>query len=150
MPHSTLDKSSRQHNLFGYHTWDRVDSRQSPSSAWLYSSGRPLRVNTTLSTIKAYNGYHPCHRVIWINPAANITFSVITLETDRDSYPAALLAYLFVSSPASHKLCLGKEFSSTTRQKYRHNNPDLNRKLVLLGVYSVDPDIKKRKLYNKR
>ena len=37
--------------------------------------------NTTLSTIKAYNGYQPCHRVLWINPAANITFSVITLET---------------------------------------------------------------------
>ena len=37
--------------------------------------------NTTLSAIKAYNGYHPCHRVLWINPAANITFSVITLET---------------------------------------------------------------------
>ena len=37
--------------------------------------------NTTLSTIKAYNGYHPCHRVLWINPAANINFSVITLET---------------------------------------------------------------------
>ena len=26
--------------------------------------------NTTLSAIKAYNGYHPCHRVLWINPAA--------------------------------------------------------------------------------
>ena len=37
--------------------------------------------NTTLSANKAYNGYHPCHRVLWINPAANITFSVITLET---------------------------------------------------------------------
>ena len=37
--------------------------------------------NTTLSAIKAYNGYHPCHKVLWINPAANITFSVITLET---------------------------------------------------------------------
>ena len=37
--------------------------------------------NTTLSAIKAYNGYHPCHRVLWINPAANIIFSVITLET---------------------------------------------------------------------
>ena len=36
---------------------------------------------TTLSTIKAYNGYQPCHRVLWINPAANITFSIITLET---------------------------------------------------------------------
>jgi hypothetical protein len=40
--------------------------------------------NTTLSAIKAYNGYHPCHRELWINPAANITFSVITLE---DSNP---------------------------------------------------------------
>ena len=38
--------------------------------------------STTLSTIKAYNGYHTCHRVLWINPAANITFSVITLETE--------------------------------------------------------------------
>ena len=37
--------------------------------------------NTTLSAIKAYNGYQPCHKVLWINPAANITFSVITLET---------------------------------------------------------------------
>ena len=37
--------------------------------------------NTKLSAIKAYNGYHPCHKVLWINPAANITFSVITLET---------------------------------------------------------------------
>ena len=37
--------------------------------------------NTTPSAIKAYNGYHPCHRVLWINPATNITFSVITLET---------------------------------------------------------------------
>ena len=36
--------------------------------------------NTTLSTIKAYNGYQPCHRVLWINLAANITFLVITLE----------------------------------------------------------------------
>ena len=34
-----------------------------------------------LSAIKAYNGYHPCHRVLWINPAANITFLVITLES---------------------------------------------------------------------
>ena len=25
--------------------------------------------------------YQPCHRVLWMNPAANITFSVITLET---------------------------------------------------------------------
>ena len=38
-------------------------------------------VNTILSASKAYNGYHPCHRVLWINPAANITFLVITLET---------------------------------------------------------------------
>ena len=35
--------------------------------------------NTTLSTVKAYNGYQPCHKVLWINPA-NITFWVITLE----------------------------------------------------------------------
>ena len=38
--------------------------------------------NTTLSAIKAYNGYHPCHKVLWINQAANITFSVITLESE--------------------------------------------------------------------
>ena len=25
---------------------------------------------TVLSTIKAYNGYQPCHRILWINPAA--------------------------------------------------------------------------------
>ena len=31
---------------------------------------------TTLSIIKAYNGYHPCNRILWMNPAANITFSV--------------------------------------------------------------------------
>ena len=37
--------------------------------------------NTTLSAIKAYNGYQPCHKVLWINPAANITFSVIIPET---------------------------------------------------------------------
>ena len=37
--------------------------------------------NTTLSAIKAYNGYQPLHKVLWINPAANITFSVITPET---------------------------------------------------------------------
>ena len=36
---------------------------------------------TTLPTIKAYDGYQPCHRVLWINPDANITFLVITLET---------------------------------------------------------------------
>ena len=30
MPHSTLDKSSRQHNLLGYHTWDRGDSNRQP------------------------------------------------------------------------------------------------------------------------
>ena len=24
-----------------------------------------------LSAIKAYDGYHPCHRVLWINPAVN-------------------------------------------------------------------------------
>ena len=36
--------------------------------------------NTTLSTIKAYNGYQPCHRVFWINPAANITFSLSHLR----------------------------------------------------------------------
>ena len=36
---------------------------------------------TALSTIKAYNGYQPCHKELWINPAANRTFSVITLET---------------------------------------------------------------------
>ena len=34
-----------------------------------------------LSAIKAYNGYKPCHKVLWINPATNITFSVITPET---------------------------------------------------------------------
>ena len=34
-----------------------------------------------MSAIIAYNGYHPCHKVLWINPAANITFSVITHET---------------------------------------------------------------------
>ena len=27
------------------------------------------------------NRCHPCYRVLWINPAANITFSVITLQT---------------------------------------------------------------------
>ena len=37
--------------------------------------------NTTLSTIKAYKGYQSCHRVLWINPAANITFWDIPLET---------------------------------------------------------------------
>ena len=37
--------------------------------------------NKTLLTIKAYNRYHPCHMVLWINPAGNITFLVITLET---------------------------------------------------------------------
>ena len=37
----------------------------------------------SLSTIRAYNGYQPCHRVLWINPAANIPFSVTTLETAR-------------------------------------------------------------------
>ena len=36
---------------------------------------------TVLSANKAYNGYQPRHRVLWINPAVNITFSVITLET---------------------------------------------------------------------
>ena len=35
----------------------------------------------TLSTKQAYNGYQPCHKVLWINSAANITFSVVTLET---------------------------------------------------------------------
>ena len=40
-----------------------------------------VQYSIVLSAIKAYNGYHPCHRVLWINPAANITFSVITLET---------------------------------------------------------------------
>ena len=30
MPQSTLDKSSRQHNLFGYHTWDRRDLNPLP------------------------------------------------------------------------------------------------------------------------
>ena len=35
---------------------------------------------SVLSTIKAHNVYQPCHRVLWINPAANITFLVITLE----------------------------------------------------------------------
>jgi hypothetical protein len=37
-------------------------------------------VNTTLSAIKAYNGYHPCHKVLWINPAANITFSTFYIK----------------------------------------------------------------------
>ena len=36
---------------------------------------------TVLSAIKAYNGYQPCHKVLRINPAANITFSVVTPET---------------------------------------------------------------------
>ena len=36
---------------------------------------------TVLSAIKAYNGYQTCHKALWINPAANITFSVITPET---------------------------------------------------------------------
>ena len=35
----------------------------------------------SLSAIKAYNRYHPCHKVLWINTAANITFSVITPQT---------------------------------------------------------------------
>ena len=34
-----------------------------------------------LSIIKAHKGYLPCNRVIWMNPATNITFLVITLET---------------------------------------------------------------------
>ena len=40
-----------------------------------------IKVLYTESAIKAYNGYNPCHKVRWINPAANIIFSVITLET---------------------------------------------------------------------
>ena len=36
---------------------------------------------TVLSTIKAYNRYQPCYKELRINPAANITFSVVTLET---------------------------------------------------------------------
>ena len=34
-----------------------------------------------LSAIKAYNGYQPRQKVLWINPAANITYSIITPET---------------------------------------------------------------------
>ena len=44
---------------------------------------KEVQCSAVLSAIKAYNGYHPCHRVLWMNPAANITFSVITLETAR-------------------------------------------------------------------
>ena len=36
---------------------------------------------SVLSAIKAYNGYQPCNKVLWINSAANITFLVITPET---------------------------------------------------------------------
>ena len=32
---------------------------------------------TILSAIKAYNGYQPCPRVLWINPTANIIFSTV-------------------------------------------------------------------------
>ena len=57
-------------------------------SSVLYSSA--------LSTIKAYNGYQPRHRVLWINTAANLTFLVITLENagirirGEDSNPSAV------------------------------------------------------------
>ena len=59
--------------------WDlpRHNIHHDTSSA--FSNNVP--VYDRLSTIKAYNGYQPCHRVLWIIPAATITFSVITLET---------------------------------------------------------------------
>ena len=119
MPQGTLDKSSRQHNIFSYHTSDRGNSNRPPrcwevralttrpSSFVKVECGNipdtlvpviyvimaiPLKCVailfrmspegiTTLSTIKASNEYLPCHRLLWINPAAKITFSVITLET---------------------------------------------------------------------
>ena len=40
-----------------------------------------VQCSTVLSAIKAYNGYQPRQKVLWINPAANVTFLVITPET---------------------------------------------------------------------
>ena len=45
-----------------------------------------VQYSTVLSAIQAYFGYQPRHKVLWINPAANITLLVITPEL-RDLNP---------------------------------------------------------------
>ena len=48
---------------------------------WKHYTLDSAQFTCTLSAIKAYNRYQSHQKVLWINPAANTTFLIITPET---------------------------------------------------------------------
>ena len=61
---------------------DRLEREQEEISwSCLGILSSAVQFSAMLSAMKAYKGYQPRHKVLWINPAANITVSVITPET---------------------------------------------------------------------